>query len=136
MFVTSPYYQFQFAIGMASIELSNTLFQLLVFSVNSDQTSKDMTTLDLRKQLIQRISEIEDNAFLEAIKTILDSNSQILHLTAEQRAEILKSKDQIDQGLFTSKDQLDEEFEKWGLDKLSHKQAKTDLVTLGQNQTF
>lgn len=79
-----------------------------------------MTTLDLKKQLIQRISEIEDKAFLEAIKTILDSKSQILHLTAEQRADILKSKNQIEQGLFTSQDQLDEEFEKWGLDKLSH----------------
>jgi hypothetical protein len=79
-----------------------------------------MTTLDLKKQLIQQISEIEDKAFLEAIKTILDSKTQFLHLTAEQRKEILKSKDQIDQGLFTSKDQLDEEFEKWGLDKLSH----------------
>ena len=72
-----------------------------------------MTTLDLKKHLIQRISEIEDRAFLEAIKTILDSKSQILTLTAEQRDEILKSKDQIDQGLFTSQDQLDEEFKKW-----------------------
>lgn len=83
------------------------------FSVNSNQTLKVMTTLDLKKHLIQRISEIEDKAFLEAIKTILDSKSQILPLTAEQRAEIIKSKDQIDQGLFTSQDQLDEEFEKW-----------------------
>jgi hypothetical protein len=79
-----------------------------------------MTTLDLKKQLIQRISEIEDKAFLEAIKRILDSKSQTLHLTAEQRKEILKSKDQIDQGLFTSQNQLNEEFENWGLDKLSH----------------
>ena len=67
-----------------------------------------MTTLDLKKQLIQRISEIEDKAFLEAIKTILDSKSQILYLTSLQRAEILKSKDQIDQGLFTSQNQLNE----------------------------
>ena len=82
-------------------------------SVNSNQTLKVITTLDLKKQLIQRLSEIEDKAFLEAIKTILDSKSQILPLTAEQLAEILKSKDQIDQGHFTSQDQLDEEFEKW-----------------------
>ena len=79
-----------------------------------------MTTLNLKKHLIQRISEIEDTACLEAIKTILDSKSQILHLTAEQRAEIKQSQEQIKQGLFISQDQLDEEFEKWGLDKLSH----------------
>ena len=79
-----------------------------------------MTTLNLKKHLIQRISEIEDTAFLEAIKTILDSKSQILHLTAEQRAEIKQSQEQIKQGLFISQEQLDEDFEKWGLDKLSH----------------
>jgi hypothetical protein len=72
-----------------------------------------MTTLDLKKHLIQRISEIEDMAFLEAIKTILDSKSQILHLTSEQREEIKQSQDQINQGLFTNHDQLNEEFEKW-----------------------
>ncbi|GMQ24284.1 hypothetical protein Aoki45_09660 [Algoriphagus sp. oki45] len=72
-----------------------------------------MTTLDLKKHLIQRISEIEDMAFLEAIKTILDSKSEKLHLTAEQRSEIKLSQDQINKGLFTSQEQLDEEFEKW-----------------------
>lgn len=72
-----------------------------------------MTTLDLKKHLIQRISEIEDTAFLEAIKTILDSKSKILHLTAEQRAEIKQSQEQIKQGLFINQDKLDEEFEKW-----------------------
>jgi molecular chaperone GrpE (heat shock protein) len=79
-----------------------------------------MTTLNLKKHLIQRISEIEDTAFLEGIKTILDSKSQILHLITEQRVEIKQSQEQIKQGLFISQDQLDEEFEKWGLDKLSH----------------
>jgi hypothetical protein len=72
-----------------------------------------MTTLDLKKHLIQRISEIEDMAFLEAIKTILDSKSQILHLTSEQQEEIKQSQKQINQGFFITQDQLDEEFEKW-----------------------
>lgn len=72
-----------------------------------------MTTLDLKKHLILRISEIEDLAFLEAIKTILDSKSQILHLTSEQREEIKQSQEQINQGVFFTQDQLDEEFERW-----------------------
>ncbi|MDP2041023.1 hypothetical protein, partial [Algoriphagus sp.] len=62
---------------------------------------------------ILRISEIEDLAFLEAIKTILDSKSQILHLTSEQREEIKQSQEQINQGVFFTQDQLDEEFERW-----------------------
>jgi hypothetical protein len=72
-----------------------------------------MTTLDLKKHLILRISEIEDLAFLEAIKTILDSKSQILHLTSGQREEIKQSQEQINQGVFFTQDQLDEEFERW-----------------------
>lgn len=72
-----------------------------------------MTTLDLKKHLILRISEIEDLAFLEAIKTILDSKSQILHLTSEQREEIKQSQEQINQRIFITQDQLDEEFGKW-----------------------
>ncbi|MFN3998424.1 hypothetical protein [Algoriphagus sp.] len=52
-------------------------------------------------------------AFLEVIKTILDNKSQILHLTSEQREEIKQLQEQINQGIFITQDQLDEEFEKW-----------------------
>ena len=48
-----------------------------------------MTTIELKKQLIHRISEIEDANFLKALKTILDSklNEKVLNLTAEQKDE-------------------------------------------------
>jgi hypothetical protein len=72
-----------------------------------------MTTVDLKKHLIQRISEINDSNFLEAIKTILDTKSTVISLTAEQREEIKQSQEQVNQGLFITQDQLDEEFEKW-----------------------
>ncbi|SEG03859.1 hypothetical protein [Algoriphagus boritolerans] len=72
-----------------------------------------MTILDLKKHLIQRISEINDSNFLEAIKTILDTKSAVISLTVEQRAEIKQSQEQINQGIFITQDQLDEEFEKW-----------------------
>ncbi len=35
-----------------------------------------MTTIQLKNALIQRISEIEDISFLEAIKTILEAKSK------------------------------------------------------------
>lgn len=72
-----------------------------------------MTTINLKKHLIQRISEINDPAFLEAIKTILDTKSTVLKLIPEQRKEIRKSQEQVSQGLFISQSELDEEFEKW-----------------------
>lgn len=78
-----------------------------------------MTTIELKKYLVSRITEINDEAFLEAIKTILDSKSQsqILSLTEEQRLEIMESKKQIEQGLFLSVAEMDQEFEKWVSEK-------------------
>ena len=74
-----------------------------------------MTTVELKKYLVSRISEINDEAFLEAIKTILDSKSQsqILPLTEDQRLEIMESKKQIEQGLFLGDAEMGQEFEKW-----------------------
>lgn len=72
-----------------------------------------MTTIDLKKHLIQRISEINDPAFLEAIKTILDSKSTVLSLSEEQLKEIQQSQKEVGQGLFVSQAELDKEFEKW-----------------------
>ena len=53
-----------------------------------------MTAIELKKLLIHRIEEIDDEAFLNAIKTILDSKSQsqTLNLSNEQRSEIVESK--------------------------------------------
>lgn len=74
-----------------------------------------MNTVELKKYLVSRITEIHDEAFLEAIKTILDSKSQsqILPLTENQRLEIMESKKQIEQGLFLGEAEMDQEFEKW-----------------------
>ncbi|QQS52245.1 MAG: hypothetical protein IPM71_05785 [Bacteroidota bacterium] len=76
-----------------------------------------MTAIELKKQLIQRIAEINDISFLNAIKTILDTKTQTktktLLLTAEQRLEINESQKEIQQGFFIEQVQLDKEFKKW-----------------------
>ena len=76
---------------------------------------KTMTTLQLKNALIQRITEIEDKSFLEAIKTILDakSESKIINLSPELTNEIKTSKNEIEQGLFTENDLLEKEIEEW-----------------------
>jgi hypothetical protein len=78
-----------------------------------------MTAIELKKQLIERISEINDEGFLRAIKTILDSKtkSPILKLTNEQKAEILASQKQVEEGLFTDQADLDKAVERWAIDK-------------------
>ncbi|NTW32753.1 MAG: hypothetical protein HGB12_09035 [Bacteroidetes bacterium] len=74
-----------------------------------------MTTLDLKKTLIHRISEINDILFLKAIKTILDSKTEteILTLTREQKDEIIASKKEIEQGLFFENEKLESEVKTW-----------------------
>jgi hypothetical protein len=72
-----------------------------------------MTTIALKKLLINRIAEINDVSFLNAIKTILDTKTQTLLLTPEQRFEILESQKEIESGLFVEQVELDKEFNKW-----------------------
>ena len=74
-----------------------------------------MSTLELKNALIQRIAEIEDKSFLEAIKTILDTKaeSKTLRLTPEIANEIMESKQEIENGLFIENDVLEKEIEGW-----------------------
>ena len=74
-----------------------------------------MTTIQLKNALIQRISEIEDKSFLEAVKTILDakSESKIINLTPELTNEIMVSKMEIEQGLFIENEIFENEIEEW-----------------------
>ena len=74
-----------------------------------------MTTFQLKNVLIQKISEIEDISFLEAIKTILEvrSESKIISLTPELTNEIMASKKEIEQGLFIENNLLEKEIEEW-----------------------
>jgi hypothetical protein len=74
-----------------------------------------MTSIELKKMLIHRISEINDISFLKAIKTILDSKteSELIVLTPEQRDEIIESKKEVEQGLFIEHELLDKEVSRW-----------------------
>jgi hypothetical protein len=74
-----------------------------------------MTAIELKKILVQRIAEINDISFLKAVKVILDSKTEteVLVLSPEQRDEILKSRNEIEKGLFIDQDKLDKEISKW-----------------------
>lgn len=74
-----------------------------------------MTRVELKKHLIQKITEINDESFLNAIKTILDSKSYspILKLTDEQLLDIIESKKEIEKGLFVKQSEMDSKFNEW-----------------------
>jgi len=75
----------------------------------------EMSTLELKNILIKRISDINDNSFLEAIMTILDSkiDSKIYNLTPKQKDAIIESKRQVANGEVFSNDQVNQEFQEW-----------------------
>ncbi len=74
-----------------------------------------MGTVELKNILIKRINEINDNSFLEAIMTILDSkiDKTIYPLTSEQQKSIAESKKQIADGEVYSNEQIFQTFQKW-----------------------
>ena len=74
-----------------------------------------MTTLELKKLLIHRITEINDISFLKAVMTILESKteSEVLLLSTDQRNEIMESKKEIEKGLFIEQENLDKEISRW-----------------------
>ena len=78
-----------------------------------------MTTLQLKKILINQINKIDDVSFLNERRSILDSKSkqQILKLTPEQRKEINASKKEIDNGIFIEQSELDKEITRWANEK-------------------
>ena len=74
-----------------------------------------MTTTELKKVLINRITEINDISFLKALETILESKTEteVLALTIEQRNEIIASRKEIEQGLFIEHELLDKKVSGW-----------------------
>ena len=73
-----------------------------------------MTTIELKNIVISKISEINDEAFLSAINTILDIKSEsILILSDDQKRSIKKSQKEYLEGNYFSNDSFNEEMEKW-----------------------
>ena len=73
-----------------------------------------MSTIELKELLKNRISEINDDAFLIAINTILDIKTEKkIILTQSQISDILISREEIKKGLGIDNDELDLEISKW-----------------------
>lgn len=74
-----------------------------------------MTTIALKKLLINRIVKINDVSFLNDIKTMIDTRTQkhTLNLPTEQRIEIIESQKEIELRLFVEQTELEKEYNKW-----------------------
>lgn len=74
-----------------------------------------MTSVELKKILIRRIAEIDDEHFLKAIVNILESKmeSEVMPLSEGQRMVIQESRKKIIAGKFVEQSELEAEFGKW-----------------------
>ncbi|WP_114777522.1 hypothetical protein [Botryobacter ruber] len=75
-----------------------------------------MSTEQLRNLVIDKISAIEDENFLQAIKTILDTNtaaSGVYKLTEDQKHKIAIGLEQLNKGQVVSNEDLEKEEDEW-----------------------
>jgi hypothetical protein len=73
-----------------------------------------MNTIELRNILISEISQIDDDTFLSALKTILDSRSTSSKNYSEQYNDELKvAEEDIQSGNFYSHSEVKDKIEEW-----------------------
>jgi hypothetical protein len=74
-----------------------------------------MSTIELRKKIINQLSRIEDISFLRAIKTLVDSKAheEIYKLSEFQRERIREGREQLRSGQTISNEALQKEIVQW-----------------------
>lgn len=80
-----------------------------------DLKIKIMNAIQLKQELIHRISRIEDIDFLKAIKTILDykKNESFIELSDDQEKELLFASEEGKKGKVLSQSEMDQKVEEW-----------------------
>jgi predicted transcriptional regulator len=74
-----------------------------------------MSTIELKKKIINQLSHIDDVSFLKAIKTLVDSKAhgEIYKLSDFQKDRINKGREQLKKGQTISHETLQKEIDQW-----------------------
>jgi hypothetical protein len=74
-----------------------------------------MSTIELRHNIIEKLSLIDDDSFLKAIKTIVESkvNEGVYKLSDFQKKRIDSGREQLRKGQSISNDVLQKEINQW-----------------------
>ena len=74
-----------------------------------------MSTIELRHHIIEKLSLIDDDSFLKAVKTIIESkvNEQVYKLSDFQKKRIESAREQRKKGQTISNDVLQKEIDQW-----------------------
>jgi len=90
-----------------------------------------MTTAELKKVLIRKIAGIDDEEFLNALKTIIDSKSEstIYKTTPEQRMKIMEGQAQIANGEYLTNEKVEKDTDNW-ITSVDEKSENTKRLTI------
>lgn len=73
-----------------------------------------MKTVELKNILISHINQIEDEIFLNALKTIIESKSKAQNdYLEEYNNELLLAEEEIEKGNFFSHQEVKDKMEQW-----------------------
>ena len=74
-----------------------------------------MSTIELKKKIINQLSHIDDVSFLKAIKTLVDSKAhgEIYKLSDFQKDRINRGREQLKKGQTISHEALQKEIDQW-----------------------
>jgi len=74
-----------------------------------------MSTIELRHHIIKKLSLIDDDSFLKAIKTIIESkvNEGVYTLSDFQKKRVDSAREQIKKGQTISDEKLQKEIDQW-----------------------
>lgn len=74
-----------------------------------------MSTIDIRKKIIDQLSNIDDISFLNAIKTLVDSKAEekTYKLSEFQKERIRLGREQLSKGQTISHEALQKEIDQW-----------------------
>jgi hypothetical protein len=72
-----------------------------------------MNTLQLKNILISEIEKIDDDTFLSALKTILDSRKSSPNIYEIYNKELMIAEEEIKSGDYSSHNEMKDEIEKW-----------------------
>lgn len=75
-----------------------------------------MKTIELKKKLIKRINNIEDDLLLEELSWLIDAKgfeSGVYHFTEEEREAIEEARKQYGRGEYLSNEEANKLFDEW-----------------------
>ncbi|MEO6683246.1 MAG: hypothetical protein ABIN48_10550 [Ginsengibacter sp.] len=74
-----------------------------------------MSTADIKKDLINRINNLEDDSIIEQIQLLLDFEFEegIYKLSEEQTQRIMEAREEYSEGKILSEKKANSEIEKW-----------------------